>query len=180
MTEEDLVKKCKQGNGKAQEQLYKHYATRLYRLAYRYIRSDADTEDVLMTAFTKIFRGLNNFIYHGAGSTEGWMRRIVVNESLMWLRRRHNFNLTESLDVSLPEPDLHAFSEQEAEDVYQLITQLPTGYRTVFNLFVIEGYNHAEIAAMLDISESTSRSQLFKAKALLKKILTQEGYHYGT
>jgi RNA polymerase sigma factor (sigma-70 family) len=180
LTEEDLIKKCKQGNGKAQEQLYTRYANRLYRLAYRYIRSEVDTEDVLMTAFTKIFRGVNNFTYQGAGSTEGWMRRIVVNESLMWLRRRHNFNLTESLDASLPEPDLHAFSEQEAEDVYQLITQLPTGYRTVFNLFVVEGYNHAEIAAMLAISESTSRSQLFKAKALLKKMLTQEGYNYGT
>lgn len=180
MTEEDLVKKCQQGNGKAQEQLYKCYADRLYRLAYRYIRSDADAEDVLMTAFTKIFRGLTNFNYQGPGSTEGWMRRIVVNESLMWLRRRHNFNLIESLDASIPEPDLHAFSEQDAEDVYQLITQLPTGYRTVFNLFVVEGYNHAEIATMLEVSESTSRSQLFKAKALLKKMLTQEGYHYGT
>lgn len=180
LTEEDLIKKCKQGNGKAQEQLYMHYADRLYRLAYRYIRSDADTEDVLMTAFSKIFHSLKNFTYLGAGSTEGWMRRIVVNESLMWLRRRHNFNLTESLDASLPEPDLHAFSEQDAEDVYQLIAQLPTGYRTVFNLFVIEGYNHAEIAVMLGVTEGTSRSQLFKAKALLKKMLTQEGYHYGT
>jgi RNA polymerase sigma-70 factor (ECF subfamily) len=80
----------------------------------------------------------------------------------------------------MPEPDLHAFSAQDAEDVYQLITQLPTGYRTVFNLFVVEGYSHAEIASMLEINETTSRSQLFKAKALLKKMLTQEGYHYGT
>jgi RNA polymerase sigma-70 factor (ECF subfamily) len=108
------------------------------------------------------------------------MRKIVVNESLMWLRRSHNFNLTESLEASLPEPDLNAFSEQEAEDIYYFITQLPTGYRTVFNLSVIEGFNHAEIAGMLQISENTSRSQLFKAKTMLKKMLIQEGYHYGT
>jgi RNA polymerase sigma factor (sigma-70 family) len=180
LKEADLVKRCKQNDRRAQEQLYALYADRLYRLAYRYIKSDEEAEDVLMTAFTKIFNGIGNFIYQGEGCTEGWMRKIVVNESLMWLRRSHNFNLTESLEASLPEPDLNAFSEQEAEDIYYFITQLPTGYRTVFNLSVIEGFNHAEIAGMLQISENTSRSQLFKAKTMLKKMLIQEGYHYGT
>ena len=98
----------------------------------------------------------------------------------MWLRRRHNFNLTEALDENLPEHDLSQFSQLEAEDICKMISNLPTGYRTIFNLSVVEGYNHQEIAKMLSIAESTSRTQLFKAKALLKKILTQEGFHYGT
>lgn len=104
----------------------------------------------------------------------------MINESLMWLRRRHNFHLTETLDETTPEPSMDQFSQLEAEDIYRFITELPTGYRTVFNLSVVEGYSHQEIAESLKITESTSRSQLFKAKALLKKLLTQEGFHYGT
>ncbi|MBL0745147.1 RNA polymerase sigma factor [Chryseolinea lacunae] len=98
----------------------------------------------------------------------------------MWLRQRHNFNLMESLDASLPEADLNAFAELDAADVYAFIARLPTGYRTVFNLFVVEGYDHDEIGRMLHIAVGTSRSQLFKAKALLKKMMSQEGFHYGT
>ena len=133
-----------------------------------------------MTAFLKAFRNIKTFTFRETGSLEGWLRKIVVNESLMWLRKKHNFNLTESIDDHAPEADIQPFSTLEAEDIYQFITQLPTGYRTVFNLSVVEGYDHSEIATLLSISEATSRSQLFKAKALLKKMLTQEGYHYGT
>lgn len=110
----------------------------------------------------------------------GWIKKVMINESLMWLRRRHNFHLTESLDEHTPEPELKQFSEMEAEDIYRFISALPTGYRTVFNLSVIEGYSHQEIAESLSITESTSRTQLFKAKAMLKKMLTQEGFQYGT
>ena len=152
----------------------------MYRLSFRYIKSQVDTEDVLITSFTKIFKSIHTFQNQGPGSLEGWIRKIVVNESLMWLRRRHNFNLTEALDENLPEHDLSQFSQLEAEDICKMISNLPTGYRTIFNLSVVEGYNHQEIAKMLSIAESTSRTQLFKAKALLKKILTQEGFHYGT
>jgi len=180
LTEAELIKKCQRDSRSAQEELYTRYADRLYRLAYRYIKSEPDAEDVLMLAFAKVFSNIRSFSYRGEGSLEGWMRRIVVNEALMWLRRKHNFNMTESLDTSQHEPDLLAYQELDAEDVYQFVAQLPTGYRTVFNLSVIEGFNHAEIAEMLQISENTSRSQLFKAKSLLKKMLTQEGYNYGT
>ncbi|HEY9005150.1 MAG TPA: sigma-70 family RNA polymerase sigma factor [Ohtaekwangia sp.] len=180
MTEDELIKKCQRGSRSAQEQLYARYADRLYRLAYRYIKSDTDAEDVIMLSFAKVFSSIGSFVYRGEGCTEGWMRRIVVNEALMWLRKKHNFNLTESLDATLQEPDLQPYGQMDAEDVYQFVLLLPTGYRTVFNLSVIEGYNHAEIAALLQINENTSRSQLFKAKTLLKKMLTREGYHYGT
>ena len=152
----------------------------MFRLTFRYIKSQIDAEDVVITSFTKVFKGIHTFKFKEEGSLEGWIRKVVVNESLMWLRRRHNFNLTESLDDAIPEPDLSQFSQLEAEDIYKMIANLPTGYRTVFNLNVVEGYSHEEIGALLSITQSTSRTQLFKAKALLKKMLTKEGFHYGT
>jgi RNA polymerase sigma factor (sigma-70 family) len=180
VNDEQLIKGCKNSDRKAQELLYERYSDKLFRLGYRYVRSTVDTEDVLIVAFGKVFSGLAGFRFQGEGSLEGWIRKIVVNEALMWLRKRHNFNLTENLDAALTEPDLGQFSESGAEDIYKAIAELPTGYRTVFNLSVIEGFHHDEIAQMLGISDSTSRSQLFKAKALLKKILTREGFNYGT
>ena len=171
---------CQQGEPKAQHTLYDRFGDKVFRLAYRYTRQQEDSEDIVMMSFVKIFQKIHGFQYQGAGSLEAWVVKIVVNESLMWLRKKHNFNLTESLEEDLQTPDLHAFKELEAEYLYQLIVELPTGYRTVFNLYVIEGYDHREIATMLNISENTSRSQLFKAKELLKKKIQQEGKQYGT
>ncbi len=131
-------------------------------------------------AFTKVFANLSGFTERGEGSFEGWLRKVVVNEALMWLRRRHNFNMTENIGENTDQVGLDAFSKLPADDISRFISELPNGYRTVFNLAVIEGYSHREIAGMLEISESTSRTQLFKAKTLLKKILSQEGFHYGT
>jgi RNA polymerase sigma factor (sigma-70 family) len=180
LEEEKIIRLCQQGDPKGQETAYQLYADRLFRLTRRYIREQEDAEDVLMAAFVKAFRQIKTFTSQGKGSFEGWLRKIVINESLMWLRKQHNFNLTETLDDDLPEPDLSAFAALEANDIFLLISELPTGYRTVFNLSVVEGYDHTEIAALLSISEATSRSQLFKARALLRKMLTKEGYHYGT
>lgn len=175
-----LLEACQQGDRKAQHILYEVYADRMYRLVWRYVKSQGDAEDILMTGFVRILKSIGTFESRGDGSFEGWMRKIMVNEALMWLRKKHNFNLTESIDETFKEPDLEGFRELEAEDIYQFIAQLPVGYRTVFNLFVVEGYDHREIADMLSIQEATSRSQLFKAKTLLKKMLTHEGFHYGT
>lgn len=180
MKEPDLIKGCQRARHDAQQELYRVYANRMYRLCFRYIKQQADAEDVMISSFNKVFQHFASFHYEGDGSLEAWIRKIVVNESLMWLRRRHNFNMMESIEDTMPQADLSQLSELNAEDIYKMIAQLPTGYRTVFNLSVIEGYNHQEIAGMLDISEGTSRSQLFKAKSLLKKILTKEGFHYGT
>ena len=160
--------------------MYRTHADRLYRLVNGYVSDRAAAEDVLVTAFTKAFARIQSFESQGDGSLAAWLRKIVVNESLMWLRKQHNFNLTESLDANLEEPDLSQLALMEGEEICQLINRLPAGYRTVFNLHVVEGHSHSEIAGMLQISEATSRSQLFKAKAQLKKILNREGYHYGT
>lgn len=151
----------------------------MYRISYRYLRDEADSEDVLMMAFTRVFANLVNFNDRGEGSLQAWIRRIVVNEALMWLRRRNNFSLVESGEA--PEVvDLNELSAIPAEDIVRFIQSLPDGYRTVFNLSVIEGYDHKEIGEMLGITEGTSRSQLSKARLALKKMLTREGYQYGT
>lgn len=180
MQEKELISRCQKSDHQAQEALFNRFADRMYRLSFRYIESQADAEDIMMVAFSKIFRQISKFTWMGEGSLEGWIRKIVVNESLMWLRRQHNFLMSESIDLSLPEPDLSQLSRLEAEDILAMVALLPTGYRTVFNLYTIEGFTHKEIGSMLEINESTSRSQLFKAKVLLQKMLTQEGLQYGT
>lgn len=151
----------------------------MYRVSYRYLRDEADSEDVLMMAFSRVFVNLVNFSDRGEGSLQAWIRRIVVNESLMWLRRRNNFSLVESSET-VEAVELNELSTLPAEDIVRFIKALPDGYRTVFNLNVIEGYDHEEIAEMLGITAGTSRSQLSKARLALKKMLTREGYHYGT
>lgn len=179
LTHEELVQRCKSGDRKAQKQLFDLFASSMYRVSYRYLRDEADSEDVLMMAFTRVFANLVNFNNRGDGSLQAWIRRIVVNESLMWLRRRNNYSLVESGETT-EVADLNELSILPAEDIARFIHALPDGYRTVFNLSVIEGYDHKEIAEMLGITEGTSRSQLSKARLALKKMLTREGYHYGT
>ncbi|MBX2965229.1 MAG: sigma-70 family RNA polymerase sigma factor [Cyclobacteriaceae bacterium] len=180
MSEEELVRQCKKGDAKSQRQLFDMFSDRFFRLALRYVKNAHEAEDVVMTTFVKIFDNLKKFSYRDKGSLEAWMRKILVNEALMTLRRRHNFYLTETLDAENPEHDKEFFQDADAAYLYQLILELPDGYRTVFNLFAVEGYDHREIADLLGITESTSRSQLFKAKQLLKRKINREGLHYGT
>lgn len=180
MTEAELVRKCQKGSKQAQHALFETYADRFYRLMLRYVRTQEDAEDLIMVAFVKIYGHIDGFVLKDHGGLEAWMRKIMVNEALMFLRKKHNLNLTESLDVLNPDHDKMAWQQLEPEDLYNMIVELPAGYRTVFNLFVIEGYDHGEIARLLGISENTSRSQLFKAKQLLKRKIEQEGMQYGT
>ena len=180
MTEADLVRKCQKGNKHAQHVLFETYSDRFFRLMLRYVRIQEDAEDLVMIAFVKIFKNVGGFVLKDQGGLEAWMRKIMVNEALMLLRKRHNLSLTESIDKLDPEHNLAAWQELEPEDLYKMIIELPPGYRTVFNLFVVEGYSHVEIAALLGITENTSRSQLFKAKQLLKRKIEQDGIQYGT
>jgi RNA polymerase sigma factor (sigma-70 family) len=175
-----LIKSCQRNDASAQHELFKKFSDRLFRISCRYIQDMVTAEDVLIVAFEKIFKSIHRFSYRGPGSLEAWLKQIVVNEALMELRKRHNFNLTETIDDYHSIPDLREFAELSSEDIYKLILELPIGYRTVFNLAVIEGYNHEEIAKQLGITPGTSRSQLFKAKQLLRHKLNREGFHYGT
>lgn len=180
MIEAELISLCSRGDLKSQKRLFDFFSDRFFRLAVRYVKDLAEAEDVVMLAFVKIFDNLKNVSYRDSKSFESWMYKIVVNEALMALRRRHNFYLTETLDVENPEHESEFFQDTDGSYLYQLILELPDGYRTVFNLYSIEGYDHREIAASLGITESTSRSQLFKAKQILKRKINQEGFHYGT
>jgi RNA polymerase sigma-70 factor (ECF subfamily) len=169
-TEAELIAACCQGNSSAQRQLYQRYAGRLFAICCRYVKDRMEAEDVFITGFNKIFTRLGQ--YRGEGSFEGWMKRIMVNEALSCLRRLKQLNLNTGLEAVgmeaeyQPPPDL-----LETGELLQMVAGLPSGYRTVFNLYAIEGYSHEEIGAMLGISENTSKSQLSRARALLAKQL---------
>lgn len=179
-SEEILAEWCRKGDRKSQKYLYETWANPMFRMLLRYLGNEQDADDALVMGFKKVFEKIGNFQFRGKGSLEAWIRRIMVNEALMMLRSRKPFeDLEEDENVNAVSAD--AGSELEAEDVYNLVKALPVGYRTVFNLFIIEGYNHAEIAEKLNITESTSKSQLLKARRKLQEhiIKTKTGYELG-
>ncbi len=173
MSEQELIKSCVAGSAKAQKALYDLYARKMMGVCLRYA-SDADgAQDLLQEGFIKVYTSLAS--YSGVGSFEGWMRRVFVNTALEHLRKndvlRQSMDIEESrLDVT---PDYTALEQMEAKELVELIAQLPTGFRTVFNMYAIEGYSHKEIAEALGINESTSRSQFTRAKQLLQKRLKE-------
>lgn len=175
LKEEQLISRCKNGRSSSQRLLYDTYAAKMFRICFRYVRNEFDSEDVLIKGFMKVFKNLDRFEYRGEGSLEGWIKRIMINESLMFLRKNNNFNLVPSSEAQFVETEASADVNLAAEDIYALILELPTGYRTVFNLYAIEGYSHKEIANQLGISENTSKSQLSKARAALRNLLVKNG-----
>lgn len=170
MTQQDLIKGCKAKNRQAQKQLYDQYAPTLLAICKRYVKQIEDAEDVMLETFYKIFTNIGQ--YEGKGSFEGWMKRISVNESLMFLRRKHNFNISlESNHLEISSQEINIEEELFAADILEVLDTLPTGYRTVFNLYVIDGLKHREIADELGISINTSKSQLIQAKRKLADLL---------
>ena len=170
--EVELIEGCRRKNGQAQKNLYDRYAGKLHALCCRYIKEKMEAEDVFITAFTKILDRIDQ--YKGEGSFEGWMKRIVVNESLTYLRRNKNMYLEMDIEAADREPDFERLeNELHAEDLMKLIDALPSGYRIVFNLYAIDGYSHKEIADQLGISENTSKSQLSRARVALQKSLLE-------
>ncbi|MBP9927040.1 MAG: RNA polymerase sigma factor [Cyclobacteriaceae bacterium] len=168
----ELVEGCKRQNRNAQKRLYEQYASKWYALCCRYIKDRMEAEDVLIIAFTKILNKIDQ--YTGEGNFEGWMRKVIVNEALSYLRKNKNMYLETDIEAADYEPDYENLEKNlEAEDLLKMIDQLPTGYRIVFNLFAIEGYSHQEIGEQLGISESTSKSQLSRARASLQKSLQE-------
>ncbi len=174
MIDGDFLKKLKRGDPRAQKRLYDQYAPILLGVAMRYSGSKEEAEDILQEAFIKIFKHIKTF--EARGSFEGWMRKIVVNTAIghYWkgLKHRYQNDVTEikETDIQTYDPTEPDFTMDELKKVIQ---SLPPGYRTVFNLYAIEGYKHKEIAQMLGIDESTSKSQYHRAKKLLQKKLTE-------
>lgn len=173
-SEKELLCLIHDGNADARYLTYKQYVRYLSAVGSRYITNDEDLKDVLQESFLKIFSSIETFSYQGEGSLKAWMSRIVINESLKWLKQNNNLELVEIGDVELGIPDEEPDTDGIPTDViYQMIRSLPDGYRTVFNLFVIDGKSHKEIAQMLGIKESSSASQLHHAKAMLAKMITK-------
>lgn len=168
----EWIEGCRNGDSRAQEKVYGAYAGRMFAVCFRYLRDRQVAEDVLVMAFTKAFQSIGQ--YRGEGSFEGWIRRIVVNQALMELRR--NRTRFDQVELSVQDSDLCSWQEHglELSDLLTLVASMPVGYRTVFNLYAVEGYSHQEIAAMLGIDEGTSKSQLSRARNYLKSRIQEE------
>jgi RNA polymerase sigma-70 factor (ECF subfamily) len=174
----ELVREAKQGSAAAQKCLFDLLADKMHMVCRRYVKNRENAEEILLDGFYKIFRAMGGFHYEGEGAFYAWVKKIMVNECLMFLRKKNAFNLvTESSAEEIP-LDETTLSQLSASEIFSLIVQLPVGYRTVFNLYAIEGMNHREVADLLKISEGTSKSQLSKARSLLQKMLLQNGIEY--
>lgn len=169
--EAQLIKALRKQDPKAQRQLYEKYCTRMLGLCCRYTSDEMIAEDVMVEGFMKVFNKIDQF--NEEGSFEGWIRRIMVNEALGFLRKQKRMPEDPLSDEAERIPD-YALADQHlnAEELLELIAELPVGYRTVFNLYAIEGYSHLEIAEMMGISESTSKSQLHRARAMLQRMVS--------
>jgi RNA polymerase sigma factor (sigma-70 family) len=170
LNEESIIRGCLRGSAQSQQQLYQLFAPKMFVVCLRYARTPADAADILQEGFVKVFTKLNQFQFQG--SFEGWIRRIMVNTALRTYQRQR-FDFEQSGLEHLPEKpvDPDAISSLSEKELLRLIEKLPEGYRVVFNLVAIEGYSHAEAAEMLGIQESTSRSQLTKARRWLSEQL---------
>ena len=167
-TEQKLIRLCRKGDRVAQKALYDQLAPKMFPVCIRYAGDRTVAEDLLQDGFVTLFSRLDS--YKGEGSFEGWARRIFVNTALMYLRKKDALKMSDDLENAR---NLTSESTSQIQDVgykelMKLVTSLPAGFRTVFNLYVIEGYTHKEIAEMLDITEVTSRTQLSRARAWLQ------------
>jgi len=178
MEPHELIKEARSGSAAAQKCLFDLLADRMMAICCRYVKSREDAEEILQDGFYKFFRHLGEFRYQGEAALHAWVKRIMINECLMFLRKRNAFSLLTEAAAEEVGFDEGLLDQLSAGEIFALIVQLPVGYRTVFNLFVIEGMDHGEIAACLGIAEGTSKSQLSKARALLQKMLLQKGITY--
>ncbi len=173
-TEELLISDCLKGDRKAQKSLYEFYSPKLYSICFRYTKNEMDAEDVLQDGFVKLFNNLHKF--KGEGSFEGWIRRIFVNTAIEHLRRKKlNTTGSEYFENTLCDNQPSALDNLYSKDLIKSAKTLSRGYQTVFHLYAVEGYSHQEIAKKLGITESTSKSQFSRAKALLRTIVHRGG-----
>ena len=174
----ELIQEAREGRSAAQKCLFDFLADRMLVVCSRYVRTREDAEEVMLDGFYKFFKSISSFNYQGEAALYAWIKRIMINESLMFLRKKNVFTIvadTGSTEMGLNE---NALDEMSADEIFLLIHQLPIGYKTVFNLSVIEGMTHEEIGSLLGITAGTSKSQLSKARALLQKMISQQGIEY--
>ncbi len=174
MINENLIANCRKMHRDAQRQVYEYMAPKLYRTCKRYLKKEEEIEEVLADSFFIIFTKLDQL--KECKAFEAWARRITVNGCLLSIKKNINFNMYLDDMSSMMQPVTEHTDELEEEDLLNLLYHIPEGCRTIFNLFVIEGYAHKEIATMLNISEGTSKSQLNAAKTKLKDLVNQLYY----
>lgn len=170
--ESQLIKKASSGNRDAQERLYKKHAPKMLSVCRQYIKDVHFAEDVMVQGFLKMFNKLDTFKFEG--SFEGWLRRIMVRESISYLRKQQFVVYDDEVYEKNQSEEISQSTDLDTEHIQQLIDKLPQGYKMVFVLYTVEGYKHKEIAEMLSITESTSKTQLLKARKLLQDQLRQQ------
>lgn len=174
MTEEMLLQGCLAHDAAAQQELYHRFSPKMLSVCYRYAKAREDAEDMLQEGFIKVFSQIDK--YENRGSLEGWILRIIVHTCINHLKKNKKFNdhvdLAFAGNIVIREDNIPAIIQ--AKQIVECIRSLPIGYRTVLNLYAIEGYSHKEIAALLDIEESTSRSQYTRAKSMLEEVLIKK------
>ena len=169
--DQEFIQRCKKQDKSAQKKLFEELYAPLVRSASRYLTDLSEAEDCVMKGLLKAFLNIRNFTYQEPQGLYLWVRRIVINEALMVLRKRRNFFLSLEEELSSTGIENEALDKIAVEELNQLIMSLPEGYRTVFCLYVVDGYSHADIASQLGISENTSRTQLSKARNKLKLLI---------
>jgi RNA polymerase sigma-70 factor, ECF subfamily len=170
-----LIRCCKDNSPAAQKMLYNKYVDSIMILCMRYIPDREDAKEALMDSFFHFFNNINGFTYLGEGSVNAWLKKIALNQCLTRLRKKRPLFITEK-EVAVFEDAPAAgnvHDEMNVREIMKLVHSLPDGYRTVFNLYVFEGMNHREIGELLGISDNTSKSQLYKAREILKKKILQ-------
>jgi RNA polymerase sigma-70 factor (ECF subfamily) len=174
-----LIKDAAKGNAAAQKCLFDRFADPMMAICCRYLKSREDAEERLLDGFVKFFRHLPGFTYQGEAALYSWIKTIMIRECLMFLRKKNVFTMLAEMEAEDLTMETEALAYLSTEEIFNMIVQLPVGYRTVFNLHVMEGMDHKEIAGELGIAEGTSKSQLSKARALLQKMLLKKGISYG-
>lgn len=170
LNEEELAWRCKKRQPSAQKLLFQRYSSKMLGVCIRYVKNRGAAEDIMCDGFVKVYEKISQF--KGKGSLEGWIRKIMVNESLSYLRKNSFMSVETDLGQIREKPDIDSLqSTLHAQDLLRLIGELPVGYRTIFNLYAIEGYSHREIGQMLGIDEGTSKSQLSRARRMLQNKL---------
>ena len=184
MNEKELIKGCKRAETLAMKTLYESYYSLMLGICIRYVGNVFDAEDLVQEGFVKIFKDIGSF--SGRGSFEGWLKRVMINNVLMYLRkskREFSFENIDEIAVNEPTPvdDEELSAEQQItgadftkEELIEIINSLPKGYQEIVNLYIIDGFKHREIAKLLNISQGTSKSQLFRARKMIKKKLLEE------
>jgi RNA polymerase sigma factor (sigma-70 family) len=175
----ELIREAKKGRATAQKTLFDLHAQKMMLICCRYLKSKEDAEEALQDGFLNFFKSISHFQFKGDAALFGYLKILMVNQCLMSLRKKNIFTIFSEWEAEEIYSENDILDNLSAEEILLLIRALPLGYRTVFNLYVLEGYGHQEIAKLLGISEGTSKSQLSKARILLKKLVLKKQEHYA-